>query len=65
MTSRSNPDQPIDAYRFARYVQEGCQHLLGRCKCAPPFWLREFSPAELARVERNRLPGEGKDEEAA
>jgi hypothetical protein len=52
-------DQPVDAYRRARYLQPGCEHFLGRCKCAPPMWLRDFSPAELARIERNRLPGEG------
>ena len=57
------PVQPIDAYRFARVVQPGCEHFLGRCRCGTPFWLRHFSPTELARIERNRLPGEGLDEE--
>jgi hypothetical protein len=59
MSTKPAPEQPIDAYRYARYLQEDCKHFLGRCKCGTPMWLRDFSPAELARVERNRLPGEG------
>ena len=57
-------ERPGDAYRHPRHVHEGCQHRLG-CKCETPFWLRDFSPVELARIERNRLPGEGQNEEAA
>lgn len=38
----------IDGLRFARRIQPGCMHMLG-CKCDPPMWLREPSPAELAR----------------
>lgn len=49
----------LDAYRQPRHLQPGCEHFLGRCKCDTPFWLRDFSPAELARVERGRLQGEG------
>lgn len=54
-------DHPVDAYHYPRRVQEGCQHRLG-CKCETPFWLRDFSPAELAWIERRRLRGEGVDE---
>ena len=38
----------VDAYRFPRRIQPGCQHQLG-CKCDPPYWLRLPTPAELAR----------------
>jgi hypothetical protein len=41
----------LDAYRYARWTAEGCQHRLG-CKCQVPFWLRPSSEAEL---ERERL----------
>lgn len=40
--------QQLDAYQQPRRIQEGCQHGLG-CKCQPPYWLREPSPAERAR----------------
>lgn len=63
MSTQPVPERPIDAYRQPRHLQPGCEHFLGRCKCAPPFWLRPFSPAELARIERNRLAGEGIEEE--
>lgn len=59
------PDQPVDAYRHPRRIQPGCEHFMGRCKCGVPFHLRDLSPAELARIERNRLPGEGKEDIAA
>jgi hypothetical protein len=62
MSAQTVTDRPVDAYRQPRRVQEGCQHLMGRCRCDTPFWLRPFSPAELARIERNRLAGEGKEE---
>lgn len=62
MTSLSEAQKPVDAYRHAREIRPGCQHQLG-CRCQPPFWLRPFSPAELARIERNRLAGEGRDDE--
>ena len=51
-------ERVVDAYRFARRVQPGCQHQLG-CKCDPPYWLREPSAAELARWSR---PMEGQSE---
>lgn len=63
-TGKPTSAQPVDAYRFARRVVDGCQHIPpARCACGVPFWLRDFSPAELARIERNRLPGEGRDDE--
>ncbi len=57
----SDGNRQVDAYRQPRRVRPGCQHQLG-CRCQPPFWLRDFSLAELARIERNRLPGEGSGE---
>lgn len=62
MNAQSNPDHPVDAYRYPRRTAEGCQHRMG-CRCETPFWLRPFSEAELARIERNRLPGEGNGED--
>lgn len=60
-SSGAAPTMPIvDAYSRPRRMTEGCQHRMG-CRCETPFWLREFSPAELARIERNSLAGEGKD----
>ena len=56
------PARVVDAYRQPREIRPGCQHQLG-CRCEPPFWLRPFSEAELARVERGRLPGEGNGED--
>lgn len=49
------PQEPriIDAYRFARRINEGCQHMLGCC-CDPPFWLRPPTPAEDARAYKPR-----------
>lgn len=38
----------LDAYRYPRRIQPGCQHQLG-CKCDAPYWLREPTPAELER----------------
>jgi hypothetical protein len=38
----------LDAYRYPRRIQPGCQHILG-CKCDAPYWLREPTPAELER----------------
>jgi hypothetical protein len=38
-----------DAYRQPRFIVEGCQHRLG-CRCETPFWLREMSPVEEARM---------------
>ena len=35
----------MNAYRKARKINPGCQHLLG-CKCEPPYWLRESTQAE-------------------
>lgn len=61
MNAQTAGERPVDAYRNPRRVAEGCQHRLG-CRCDIPFWLRPFSPAELARIERNRLPGEGNGE---
>jgi len=43
----------IDALRFARRIQPGCMHMLG-CKCDPPMWLRDPSPAELARWHKTQ-----------
>lgn len=37
----------IDAYRYPQKVALGCQHQLG-CKCDPPYWLRDSTPAEEA-----------------
>ena len=48
----------IDAYRYPQKVSPGCQHQLG-CKCDPPFWLRESTPAEEARAARMRGEGNG------
>lgn len=40
----------VDAYRHARVVVEGRQHIPpARCKCETPFWLRESSSAERRR----------------
>jgi len=48
-------DRIIDAYRYPRRIQPGCQHMLG-CKCDPPYWLRNPTPAELARWVPEVLP---------
>jgi len=45
---------PLDAYRYPRKIREGCTHQFP-CKCDPPYWLRESSPAELER-EAKRQP---------
>lgn len=41
----------LDAYRYPQQLQPGCQHLLG-CKCTPPYWLRDSSPAEQLREQK-------------
>lgn len=51
------PAASVNAYVRGRKFAEGCQHRLG-CKCEIPFWLRPFSPAELAWVEKRQLVGE-------
>lgn len=48
----------LDAFRFPRRIQPGCQHQLG-CKCDPPYWLRQPTAAELAR-----WPVQPKEDEA-
>ena len=35
-----------DAYRRARRIQPGCQHVMA-CRCDPPYWLRPSSAIEL------------------
>ncbi len=47
--SESEPE--LDAFMHPQRVRPGCQHQLG-CRCTPPYWLRESSPIESARVER-------------
>jgi hypothetical protein len=51
-------ERPYNAYERARYVEAECEHNGPHCKCDPPMWLREPTPAELShwpvarRVER-------------
>ena len=45
-------ERQYDAYQRARYIQPGCPHFQGKCKCDPPYWLREPTAAEEAHERR-------------
>lgn len=56
-TSQLSGERIVDAYQYPRRIQPGCMHQLA-CRCDPPYWLRDPSPAELARWHKTQDSGD-------